>query len=109
MQYRHVTFDDQPSIVTESIALAKRRGRPRGSKTRTWLGSAQSFTTADFSFLRAHLLGMDVRQAASRYLLHLDISTTRDANSYFKALLFRIRSLDQMNLEIDDENGRIQT
>ena len=104
MQYRHVTFDDQPSIVTESIALAKRRGRPRGSKTRTWLGSAQSFTTADFSFLRAHLLGMDVRQAASRYLLHLDISTTRDANSYFKALLFRIRSLDQMNLEIDDEN-----
>ena len=104
MQHRHVTFDDQPSIVTEFIALAKRRRRPRGSKTRTWLGSAQSFTTADFSFLRAHLLGMDVRQAASRYLLHLDISTTRDANSYFKALLFRIRSLDQKHLEIDDEN-----
>lgn len=104
MQHRHVTFDDQPSIVTEPSPLAKRRGRPRGSKTRTWLGSAQSFTTADFSFLRAHLLGMEVRQAASRYLLHLDISTTRDATAYFKALLFRIRSLDEKQLDIEDEN-----
>ncbi len=103
MQHRHVTFDDPTPQVAEPQTLKKRRGRPFGSKSRTWIGSGKSFTTADFAFLRAHLLGVDIRHAAVRYLLHLDISTTREATAYFDALMARMESLarEDANIKAD--------
>lgn len=102
MQHRHVTFDDSTLQVAEPLPLKKRRGRPFGSKSRTWIGSGKSFTTADFAFLRAHLLGVDIRHAAVRYLLHLDISTTREATAYFDALMARMESLAREDANIKD-------
>lgn len=103
MQHRHVTFDDSSPEVAEPQPIKKRRGRPFGSKSRTWIGSGKSFTTADFAFLRAHLLGVDIRHAAVRYLLHLDISTTREATAYFDALMARMESLAREDANIKDE------
>lgn len=103
MQNRHVTFDDHTPEVAEPQPLKKRRGRPFGSKSRTWIGTGKSFTTADFAFLRAHLLGVDIRQAAVRYLLHLDISTTREATAYFDALMARMESLARDDANIKEE------
>lgn len=103
MQQRHVVFDDHPPLDTAPLPIGKRRGRPRGSKVKTLVGTGQSFTTADFAFLRAHLLGMDLRRAAVRYLLHLDISTAREATAYFEALFARMESLTRPDAHIKEE------
>ncbi|MEQ6436272.1 tyrosine-type recombinase/integrase [Comamonas sp. w2-DMI] len=103
MQQRHVAFDDLQPLDSVPLPVVKRRGRPRGSKVRTLVGTGQSFTTADFAFLRAHLLGMDQRRAAVRYLLHLDISTAREASAYFEALLARMESLTRADASIKED------
>lgn len=107
MEQRHFTIDEAKSGIEQAqpIGLKKKRGRPLGSKSRTWVGHGQDFTNADFAFMRAHLLGVEVRQAAVRYLLHLDISTTRDSKMYFEALMSRLEALSRAELFAGDEEN----
>lgn len=100
---QYVTFDDSPTVITEAVPIPKTRGRPKGSRARTVVGHDQSFSTADFAFMRAHLLGTDVRSAASRYLFHLNITSTKEASSYFEALMERMSSLLAPSAKLNEE------
>lgn len=103
MRHNLVTFDDDTLVVTEPAPIKRSRGRPAGSKSRTVVGHSKSFTTADFAFMKAHMFGMELRQAASRYLLHLNITTKKEASAYFDALIERLASGDDEGVKINPE------
>ncbi len=68
---------------------ARRRGRPPGAKTRL---SHERVTSDDIAFLRATVQGIEPQVAASHYLAHLGIATTRSSSQlYRERILTRVR------------------
>ncbi len=88
----------------EPIALGRRRGRPRGARTRV-LREGQALGRHHFAFLRSWLQGLDLRQAWERYLGFGALSADRRHIEKQRAALLQqvLREGHALNLSLGEE------